>query len=235
MSKNSKLKEEKNPFLMVLYIIAVLALLGCLVFLYRQIQKQQAEYEVLVQQAREGEELEIQGESWAEEDSEGEAVGEETGDQDDETDNSSEPIKEETEEKAGEEQSEAEPTAEPTELPAEEPTEAPTPEPTEIPQPDYKASVMVLNGTGKDGLAGKWAGNLVTAGYANITPVTYKGTVEEQTVIYAATEEAGQPFLELFPNGVVRVGSIQEGIELGASQTMPAQVDVYIVLGKNEV
>lgn len=197
---------------MVLYILAILALMGCLAFLFLQIRKQRDEYTALVQQVQDGETLEILGESWAKEDPE---------------EASEDSEEEQTQEEASVKISEK-PT--PTSPPA--PTEIPTP--TAEPQPDYQAKVLVLNGTGKEGLAGKWASSVAAAGYGNVKAFNYTGAVDNHTVIYASSEEAGKPFLTLFPNGEVRVGSIQEGIVEGTATPVSQQADIYIVLGTSE-
>lgn len=244
MSRKSNLKKENNPFLMVLYIIGVLALIGGLVFLYLQSGKRKEEYKELVQQVKENEDLELKETSWiteedTEEDSEEEPEDEAAKDtedadkkekapEEDSRDASKEQKKdneqqEDTDTSGQKEETEAEPTQA-----AEAPETAPT-------AADSNLSVVVLNGTGRDGVAAQWTETLKNGGYANTIPATYTGASEEQTVIYAASEEQGAPFLELFPNGTVRVGSLgPQGILTGAGVNLPAQVDVYIVIGKTD-
>ena len=208
-----KYKKERNPFLMVIYILAVLALLGCLVFLVRQRREEHALYEAKLQQAKESETIEAKELSWAKEET---------------------TVKDELPEEA--EQQEDTQAPAPTEVPAAtaSPTATQVPTPTEEPQPHYQAAVVILNGTGKEGLAGKWATSVGNAGYGNVKAFNYTKAVEDHTVIYAATEEAGKEFLTLFPQGEVRVGSIQEGIVEGTTRPVAPQADVYIVLGTNE-
>jgi hypothetical protein len=219
MSK--KMKNEHNPFLMVIYIAAVAAVIAGLFFMYRHSAKREEEYQALVEELKRTEDPKLEQNSWV--------------------------TAEEKIEEAGEEEDGAEADAHesaPAEQPGEEASETPAPEdtgtavsPTATPSApaDPNLSVVVLNGTGKEGVAAQWTEALRNGGYTNVTPATYSGAVEEQTLIYAASEEQGAQFLNLFPNGIIRIGTVDaQGIITGAGVNLPAQVDVYIVVGKNE-
>ena len=216
MSK--KMKNEHNPFLMVIYIAAVAAVIAGLFFMYRHSVKREEEYQTLVEELKQTEDPKLEQNSWitAEEKTEEVKTGEEdSADEDAQA------------EQNGEEALET-PVPENTEAAA-----APTATP--IAQADPNLSVVVLNGTGKEGVAAQWAEALRNGGYANVTPATYSGAVEEQTIIYAASEEQGAQFLNLFPNGIIRIGTVDaQGIITGVGVNLPPQVDVYIVVGKSE-
>jgi len=218
MSK--KMKNEHNPFLMVIYIAAVAAVIAGLFFMYRHSAKREEEYQALVEELKQTEDPNLEQNSWITAEEE-EKQAEENGDAETEADESTQA------EQTGEEASET-PAPENTEA-----TAAPTVAP--IAQADPNLSVVVLNGTGKEGVAAQWTEALRNSGYANVTPATYSGAVEEQTLIYAASEEQGAQFLNLFPNGIIRVGTVDaQGIITGVGVNLPPQVDVYIVIGKSE-
>lgn len=220
MSK--KMKNEHNPFLMVIYIAAVAAVIAGLFFMYRHSAKREEEYQALVEELKQTEDPNLEQNSWitAEEKTEEAETGEE-----------------DSAEAGADESTQAEQTGkEASETPVPENTEATAaPTATPIAQADPNLSVVVLNGTGKEGVAAQWTEALRNSGYANVTPATYSGAVEEQTLIYAASEEQGAQFLNLFPNGIIRVGTVDaQGIITGVGVNLPPQVDVYIVIGKSE-
>lgn len=228
MSKN--MKNEHNPFLMVLYIAAVVAAAAGLFFVYKESVKRQEEYQARVEEVKKTEDPDLERNSWVVADDEtGEEDSQETDDSEGDSDGSqAEP--DHTEDQRSQNAEEAEDYEEP-ELSA-------TPEPSvdTAVSVDMNLSVVVLNGTGREGVAAQWTETLKNGGYANTIPATYTGTAEERTVIYAASEEQGTPFLEIFPNGEVRVGAVDvRQILTGAGIHLPAQVDVYIIVGKSEI
>lgn len=221
MSK--KMKNEHNPFLMVIYTAAVVAVIAGLFFMYRHSAKREEEYQAFVEELKQTEDPKLEQNSWITAEEKTEEA--ETGEEEDSTEAAAD-------ESAQTEQSGEEASA----TPAPENTEATaTPTAAPIAQADPNLSVVVLNGTGKEGVAAQWTEALRNGGYANVTPATYSGAVEEQTIIYAASEEQGAQFLNLFPNGIIRIGTVDpQGIITGAGVNLPAQVDVYIVVGKSE-
>lgn len=220
MSK--KMKNEHNPFLMVIYIAAVAAVIAGLFFMYRHSAKREEEYQALVEELKQTEDPKLEQNSWITAEKKTEEV--ETGEEEDSA------------EAGVDENAQAEQNGkEASEMPVPENTEAAAPTATPIAQADPNLSVVVLNGTGKEGVAAQWTEALRNGGYANVTPATYSGAVEEQTIIYAASEEQGAQFLNLFPNGIIRIGTVDaQGIITGVGVNLPPQVDVYIVVGKNE-
>ncbi|MDO5541622.1 MAG: LytR C-terminal domain-containing protein, partial [Eubacteriales bacterium] len=65
------------------------------------------------------------------------------------------------------------------------------------------SSILVLNGTGKSGVAGYWKAQLEEAGYTNVSPASYTGTVGEETIIYVSAKEQAEPLKQQFPNASV--------------------------------
>lgn len=228
MSKN--MKNEHNPFLMVLYIAAVVAAVVGLFFVYKESVKRQEEYQAQVEEIKKTEDPDLERNSWVTAD---DAIGEEDSKEIDDIEENSDKNQAESDQAADQTEPNAEEAGN-----DEEPAVSATPEPSATPavSADTSLSVVVLNGTGREGVASQWAETLKNGGYANTIPATYTGTAEERTVIYAASEEQGAPFLEIFPNGEVRVGAVDvRQILTGTGVNLPAQVDVYIIVGKSEI
>ena len=100
---------------------------------------------------------------------------------------------------------------------------------------DYSVSVLVLNGTQRPGVAGYWQDQLEEAGYTNVASASYNKTVDETTVIYGDDEAVAAPFLEFFQDAVFEEGTVEEGIEPEDGQELPEDVDIYIVIGRDDV
>ena len=154
----------------------------------------------------------------------------------------------------------AEPTVTPTETPTPEPTgktdkksgaaaastatvtktaeATPTAEPTPTPLETEKLSILVLNGTRKQGVAGFWKGQLEAEGFTNVTAATYKKAVEAETVIYSETQDLERNtdiFKKLFPKAEFRQEGIKDGISFEANQAgQQESYDYYIVVGLSD-
>ncbi|MDO5541569.1 MAG: LytR C-terminal domain-containing protein [Eubacteriales bacterium] len=97
-----------------------------------------------------------------------------------------------------------------------------------------RSSILVLNGTGKAGVAGYWKTQLEKAGYTNVSPVTYTGTVGEETMIYVSAKEQAEPLKQQFPNASVEIGEVEEGLEAAEGGQLPEQRDIFIVIGNKD-
>lgn len=200
MSKKNNYKREKNPFLMVVYIAAVLILLGYLAFLKYQSGQRQENFREKVKQAAANEtEYEIQ-----ERFQERETVKETEKTKLKKTDGT-------------EKQSESE-------------TETTSKEETQ----NADISILVLNGTRRDGVAGYWKKELEEQGYKNVISASYTGTLEEETIIYSQERKTALPFKTQFPNALIRTGSVETGIEWGQGEVRPQKIDIYIVIGNKD-
>lgn len=246
-TKKRKIQREegRNPLKTVLYIIIVLLLMACIIyFVYREMQKGKAfEQQVKDLSAQE------KADMWEEFDNEANPAGT------DESDNS-ETLGEnvqnmESDENGGTPEAENTPEAMPSvtdiasELTSADgilPSQTPLPtgflaeNPNLTPPPAEIASlpVLILNGTRKQGVAGYWKSVLEQAGYTNVTPATYTGTVGTQTVIYTADAAKAESLLQLFPNASIQIGSITTGIEATTGIPLPAQTDIYILIGSSD-
>ena len=102
--------------------------------------------------------------------------------------------------------------------------------------------VIVLNGTGKSGVASYWKRFLQMKGVANIVIADYKGSVGDRTVVYVAEgSDAPEGVYDCFPNAEYREGSLEESdpesknnIKAASDQTEYETYDVWIVVGKDD-
>lgn len=102
--------------------------------------------------------------------------------------------------------------------------------------------VIVLNGTGKSGVASYWKRFLQMKGVANIVIADYKGSVGDRTVVYVAEgSDAPKGVYDCFPNAEYREGSLEESdpesknnIKAAKDQTEYETYDVWIVVGKDD-
>lgn len=105
--------------------------------------------------------------------------------------------------------------------------------------------IMILNGTGKSGVASYWKRFLNGKGLTNVIMADYKGNVEERTVIYVTDGGDGtdvpQGVYDLFPEAEYRSGSLEDAdaeadanIKVAAGQTEYDAYDVWIVVGKDD-
>lgn len=102
--------------------------------------------------------------------------------------------------------------------------------------------VIVLNGTGKSGVASYWKHFLQMKGVANIVIADYKGSVGDRTVVYVAEgSDAPKGVYDCFPNAEYREGSLEESdpesknnIKAAKDQTEYETYDVWIVVGKDD-
>ena len=205
--KNKKIYEqESNPLKVVLYIVAVLVLIGCIGYLIYSSRLSKKEYEELVKRAAAGET------EFAIEEREAEMETEE---------NISAKIRNENG-TGTEAETDTEAVSAMTSLDGAEDSE------------EKEVGILVLNGTGKPGVAGYWKTQLENAGYTNVIPASYIGTVEEETVIYAAKYKTATPFKEYFSDATVKIGKVENGIEAADGITLPEESDVYIVIGSKD-
>ena len=102
--------------------------------------------------------------------------------------------------------------------------------------------VIVLNGTGKSGVASYWKRFLQMKGVANIVIADYKGSVGDRTVVYVAEgSDAPKGVYDCFPNAEYREGSLEESdpesknnIKAAKDQKEYETYDVWIVVGKDD-
>ena len=102
--------------------------------------------------------------------------------------------------------------------------------------------IIVLNGTGKAGVAAYWKRFLQGKGFTNVVMADYKGEINDHTVVYVtAGGNAPKGVYDLFPNAEYR----EEGLDSAApnadtnvkipdSQKKFDSYDIWIVVGKDD-
>ncbi len=245
MSKKSDYKQEKNPLLVVLYIAAVLLLLGCIAFFVLSSKERQKTYEEQIRQAAENETEYIMTERIRETEAETEAPQEKTKSSGADTASPSKTTaRPESEKKPDGSKTESEETSgqtlpegsesETPESDSEIESEAETAGNINISSAEKSQTVLVLNGTKKPGVAGNWKDRLEELGYRKVVSASYDGAVEDNTVIYTGTGAMIEGLRQEFQNCTLRPGKVYSGIEPGEGETLPEKVDVYVVVGRND-
>lgn len=99
-----------------------------------------------------------------------------------------------------------------------------------------KQHILLLNGSGKDGMAARWQAKLTKAGYTNVSVASFPGRAIEQTRIYVEREEEEAELTDLkaqFSGVEVTTEPFTADIRL-EDGTAPKNVDLYIIIGKND-
>ena len=102
--------------------------------------------------------------------------------------------------------------------------------------------IIVLNGTGKSGVAAYWRRLLQAKGLTNIVMADYKGEVKDHTVVYVTTGgDAPEGVYNLFPNAEYCEGGLDSvdpdadtNVKIPNSQKKFDSYDVWIVVGKDD-
>lgn len=95
-----------------------------------------------------------------------------------------------------------------------------------------EASVLIINGTYKNGVASYWEGKFREAGYTNLLTGSYSGKAEQVTAIYGTDKEMAAAFREFFPTAEIRDGPVPAGYTMADETQQPADnCDFYIVVG----
>ena len=99
--------------------------------------------------------------------------------------------------------------------------------------PDVKtSSILIINGTYKNGVAAYWEGKFREAGFTNLLTGSSSGKAEQVTAIYGVNKEMAESFREFFPTAEIRDGSVPDGYTMADETTQPpASCDFYIVVG----
>ena len=228
MAGNRRRKRENSGMHAFLYVLVVLVLLcgmGYLFYYSRSQAKERQEYirelESKEMATKDFVEVTIFEESESETESEAESI---TPDVQTESESESETL------------TQTEPSAE-VSMQAESESESQTKE--AIAEGDR---VIVLNGTGKSGVASYWKRFLQMKGVANIVIADYTGSVDDRTVVYVAEgSDAPKGVYDCFPNAEYREGSLEESdpesknnIKAANDQTEYETYDVWIVVGKDD-
>ena len=239
MAGNRRRKQENSGMRKFLYVVVVLVLLGSMGYLFYYSRSQAKERQEYIQELESKEAAtksrvqftKTESESESESETESQAQSETQIESDRE---SSSEVQSESQTEAiseSELQSETQSSSQ-SELKAESQTEA----------SELGPHIMLLNGTGKSGVAAYWKRLLNAKGVTEIVMADYKGTVEDKTVIYVA--EGGSSLegvRELFPDADYLTGSLRDAdadvdtnVRVAAGQKEYDSYDVWIVVGKDD-
>mgnify|MGYP004481538059 FL=1 len=213
MAKND-IGPKRNPFRAFLYILAVVVLLGGIGYLVKYTRQKQTAFE---EQIKELGAKENGGTENTDSLTETSDVTPETSAWDKEVSNG------ETE-KASESETDIAATETETESESETETE------NEV---LLSRNILVLNGSGKDGMASKWQKKLEKEGYKNVECASFPGSAIEQTRIYEEKEEDVADLKKLFKEAEVTADEFTANITM-EDGSAPGDVDVYIIIGKND-
>ena len=102
--------------------------------------------------------------------------------------------------------------------------------------------IIVLNGTGKAGVAAYWKRFLQGKGFTNVVMADYKGEISDHTVVYVtAGGNAPKGVYDLFPNAEYREEGLDSAdpnadtnVKIPDSQKKFDFYDVWILVGKDD-
>ena len=102
--------------------------------------------------------------------------------------------------------------------------------------------IIVLNGTGKAGVAAYWKRFLQGKGFTNVVMADYKGEINDHTVVYVtAGGNAPKGVYDLFPNAEYREEGLDSAdpnadtnVKISDSQKKFDFYDVWILVGKDD-
>ena len=241
MAKNRNPESERNPFKVVLYILIVLALIGCIGFLFYENRQRKAAYREEIEQMASGETEYVRAERMSETETEKQTEKQTEKKQSGKNmaDSSKGEIETESESESETDQTDA---AESTESESETETESESESESEseetktaLPQKLRSIKIVVLNASGKEGAASMWKEVLQKGGYKTISVGSYSHK-EEGTTIYTKNAELGADLRSIFPNSNVYESGMDEvksEIELPGTVENANNADAYIVVGKN--
>lgn len=102
--------------------------------------------------------------------------------------------------------------------------------------------IILLNGTGKAGVAAYWKRFLQGKGFTNVVMADYKGEINDHTVVYVtAGGNAPKGVYDLFPNAEYREEGLDSAdpnadtnVKIPDSQKKFDSYDIWIVVGKDD-
>lgn len=215
MAKRNLYGRKQNPFKILLYIVAVLLLLGGIAYLVMcsREKKESFQQQIKTMEA-------------------------------DETEYAAPPREKETEtESEAEKQTSASDEKKPSaigendkkETDAVTETESETETETEsepMPQAAKEKQILLLNASGSDGVAARWKTKLTREGYKKVAIASYPGSSIEQTRIYVKEEAEADEIKKLFAQPWVTTDEFTARVEdLPDSVEDPEDIEIYIVIG----
>ena len=218
MAKRESYGPQRSPFKIFLYIVIIVLLLGGIAYLVKCTRVKQAAFQEQIRELGAQETEFVQKKQTVQEESETE------------TKKSTEKATAQTEKKETSTEAGTEKAAEGT---SESETESEAGSNSTAIQ---KQHILLLNGSGKDGMAARWQAELTKAGYTNVSVASFPGQAIEQTRIYVEREEEKEELTDLkaqFAGVEMTTEPFSADITL-EDGTTPKDVDLYIIIGKND-
>ena len=212
MRKRESYGPQRSPFKIILYIVIVVLLLGGIAYLVKYTRAKQATFQEEIQKLGAQETEFVQKKQTVTTETETEEAG---------TTKKSSTVTAQTDKNAASTDATEEPSSESE---------------TESETGSKSQHILLLNGSGKDGMAARWQVKLKKAGYTNVTVASFPGQAIEQTRIYVEKEEEEAKLTDLkeqFSGVEVTTEPFTAEITLEDGST-PKDVDLYIIIGKND-
>ena len=213
MAKRESYGPPRSPFKIVIYILVVTALVGGIGYLVKCTRARRADFQTQIQELGQNETEYVQVKT---------AVTEEETEVK-QTSSDSDTAKKQT---AATEPSTA------TEQTTEGQTETES-ETVKASAADLGRHILLLNGSGKDGMAAVWKIKLEKAGYTHVSVASFPGRSIDQTRIYVEKEEEADAVKDLFTSVEVTTDPFTADITL-EDGSAPKDVEIYIIVGKND-
>lgn len=213
MAKRESYGPPHSPFKIVIYILVVTALVGGIGYLVKCTRARRADFQTQIQELGQNETEYVQVKT---------AVTEEETEVK-QTSSDSDTAKKQT---AATEPSTA------TEQTTEGQTETES-ETVKASAADLGRHILLLNGSGKDGMAAVWKTKLEKAGYTHVSVASFPGRSIDQTRIYVEKEEEADAVKDLFTSVEVTTDPFTADITL-EDGSAPKDVEIYIIVGKND-
>ena len=213
MAKRESYGPPHSPFKIVIYILVVTALVGGIGYLVKCTRARRADFQTQIQELGQNETEYVQVKTAVTEE-ETEVI---------QTSSDSDTVKQQT---AVTEPSTA------TEQTTEGQTETES-ETVKASAADLGRHILLLNGSGKDGMAAVWKTKLEKAGYTHVSVASFPGRSIDQTRIYVEKEEEADAVKDLFTSVEVTTDPFTADITL-EDGSAPKDVEIYIIVGKND-
>ena len=213
MAKRESYGPPHSPFKIVIYILVVAALVAGIGYLVKCTRVRRADFQTQIQELEQNETEYVQVKT---------AVTEEETEVK-QTSSDSDTAKKQT---AATEPSTA------TEQTTEGQTETES-ETVKASAADLGRHILLLNGSGKDGMAAVWKTKLEKAGYTHVSVASFPGRSIDQTRIYVEKEEEADAVKDLFTSVEVTTDPFTADITL-EDGSAPKDVEIYIIVGKND-
>lgn len=117
-----------------------------------------------------------------------------------------------------------------TESETESESESETESETELPEVKQK-KILVLNGSGQDGMAAKWEKKLTKEGYEDVSIASYPASAIEHTRIYTEDEEEVEVLAALFDDPEVTENEFTTNITM-EDGSKPKDIEIYVIIGR---